>query len=180
MKVSNRGNALPLRPSLCDHYFLDNAPKATSTPRGADPVTDTGASQNGHQDGKEPDEDEAKRFSTSSELTQVTVSTTDLSSHGDELEIIDQKALSKNLQKYAVDRSQTTSIALSDVVVEMEHEGDTGEFPPPIPNSSPPSLEMEGIVDRHSLPPSLPLPSPSVSSKLLYHFPTHRYLTQEA
>lgn len=114
---------------------------------------DVGARQNGDQDGKDSNDDEARRFSTSSELTQV--STTDVSSHGDDLEqneLIDQMALNKNLQRHASEQSQK-SIALSDVVLEDAtvsgtRQGDTNEtalsfLPPPVPTSPPPSLEAE-------------------------------------
>ena len=135
---------------LC--YAKHADPVATSTPRSAQPVVDIGARQNGDQDGK--DSNEAKRQSTSSTLTQV--STTDISSHGDELEnddeLIDAVALNKNLQKHAREREQSQkSIALSDVVLEEAsvasgEGGRKGEVPPPVPTSPPPSLEMEGTI----------------------------------
>ncbi len=129
------------------HFFF-LGPVATSTPRSAQPVVDVGAGQNGDHDGK--DSNEAKRQSTSSTLTQI--STTDISSHGDELEnddeLIDAVVLNKNLQRHAREQSQK-SLALSDVVLEEASaasgaEGRRGEIPPPIPTSPPPSLEMEG------------------------------------
>lgn len=111
---------------------------------------DVGARQNGDYDGKDSNDDEARRFSTSSELTQV--STTDISSHGDDLEqndLIDQVALNKNLQRHTSEQSQK-SIALSDVVLEeatasgMRQEDTALSFlPPPVPTSPPPSLETE-------------------------------------
>ena len=114
---------------------------------------DVGARQNGYHDGKDSNDDEARRFSTSSELTQV--STTDISSHGDDLdqnELIDQVALNKNLQRHTSEQSQK-SIALSDVVLEEAtasgvRQVDINEtalsfLPPPVPTSPPPSLETE-------------------------------------
>lgn len=127
---------------------LDNLPRATSTPRSAQPVVDSEARQNSDHDGNDLNGDEAKRFSTSSELTQV--STTDVSSHGDDLEneLIDQAALNRNLQRHALEQSQK-SIALSDVVLEdatMGGRASAGDnhSPPPVPTSPPPSLEVEG------------------------------------
>ena len=75
-------------------------------------------------------------------MTEVSV--TDSSSHGDDLdnELMDQVALNKNLQRHCMEQSPR-SIALSDVQVEVEH-GTTGDPPPPVPNSPPPSLEVEG------------------------------------
>lgn len=139
---------------LKHNTITENLPVATSTPRSAQPVVDSGARQNGYHEGKDS-EDEAKRLSTSSELTQV--STTDISSHGDELEyeMIDQVALNKNLQRQAREQSQN-SVALSDVVLEeasLSSSRGVGKremaeasfgFPPPIPTSPPPSLEPEG------------------------------------
>lgn len=124
---------------------------------------DTGARQNGDQDGKDSNDDEAaKRFSTSSELTQV--STTDISSHGDDLEteLIDQVALNKNLQRHTSEHSQK-SIALSDVVLEdataaVTRKGDTNNeasfsfLPPPVPTSPPPSLETEEVRPSKWMP----------------------------
>ena len=113
-------------------------------------MVDTGARQNGDHDGKNSNEDEARRYSTSSELTQV--STTDISSHGDDLdnELIDQAALNKNLQRHMSEHSQK-SIALSDVVIEdvgtpkkSSNEASLSFLPPPVPTSPPPSLEPEG------------------------------------
>ena len=134
------------------------SPVATSTPRSAQPEVESGAGQNGSYEGKGFDEDEAKRLSTSSELTQV--STTDMSSHGDDLEneIIDQVALNKNLKRHATPpKDQSQSIALSDVVLEEASLGHAprkaGEMaepslglPPPVPSSPPPSLEAEGML----------------------------------
>lgn len=148
--------------TTADLSLVTSDPRATSTPiRGAQPVVDVGARQNGDQDGKDSNDDEAaRRFSTSSELTQV--STTDISSHGDDLEqneLIDQVTLNKNLQRHASEQSQK-SIALSDVVLEdataseARQLGDTNETalsflgPPPVPMSPPPSLENE--EDRSS------------------------------
>lgn len=133
--------------------IADKLPVATSTPRSAQPVVDSGARQNGDQEGRDSNEDEAKRLSTSSELTQV--STTDISSHGDDLdnEMIDQAALNKNLQKHAREQSQN-SVALSDVVLE-EASASKGEMvevslgiPPPVPTSPPPSAETEGKMNH--------------------------------
>lgn len=130
--------------------YVSDLPKATSTPRSAQPVVDTGARQNGDHDDK--DDDEAKRFSTSSELTQI--STTDVSSHGDDLEneLIDQAALNKNLKRHVSEQSQK-SIALSDVVLEeatatgsvSNNETALSFLPPPVPTSPPPSLEAEEV-----------------------------------
>ncbi len=113
---------------------------ATSTPRGAEPVIDMGAYRNGDYEGNEPNEEKAKRLSTSSELTQV--STTDISSHGDDLddEIIDPVALNINLQNHQ------KSIALSDIEVKMDSWLQDSQPPPP-PTSPPPSLDDdEGTV----------------------------------
>lgn len=124
---------------------------ATSTPRGAQPEEDFGARQNGDSEGNAFNEDEAKRLSTSSELTQV--STTDISSHGDELEneMIDRVTLNKNLQEVGSGVHSPNSVALSDVVLEeasLSRRGEMAEaslgYPPPIPTSPPPSLEPEG------------------------------------
>lgn len=127
---------------------LSDLPRATSTPRSAQPVVETGARQNG--DHRDSNEDEAKRFSTSSEFTQV--STTDISSHGDDLdnELIDQVTLNKNLQRHVSDQSQRSIAALSDVVLEdtTSAVATLSFLPPPIPTSPPPDLETEGSVDR--------------------------------
>ena len=115
-------------------------------------MVDSEARRNGDHDGNDSNGDEAKRFSTSSELTQV--STTDISSHGDDLEseLIDQAALSRNLQRHASEQSQK-SIALSDVVLEDATMGGSASAgyaenhsPPPVPTSPPPSLEVEGKI----------------------------------
>lgn len=138
------------KPALC----VSDLPKATSTPRGAQPVVDTGARQNGDHDDKDSNDGEAKRFSTSSELTQI--STTDSSSNGDDLEneLIDQAVLNKNLKRHISEQSQK-SISLSDVESEDassagSRKGDSNEaafsfLPPPVPTSSPPSLDADEI-----------------------------------
>ena len=134
---------------------------ATSTPRSAQPVEDVGARQNGdHEEGRDSN-DEAKRLSTSSELTQI--STTDISSHGDDLdnELIDQAELNKNLRRAAGERSQN-SVALSDVVLEEASLGRKGEiaeasldFPPPVPTTPPPSLSLDDLTQGRHKSPSL-------------------------
>lgn len=134
-------------------FLADHFPRATSTPRNAQPVINSEARKNGGQEDDKDSIDEAKRLSTSSDLTQV--STTDISSHGDDLEneLIDRAALNKNLQNNALEHSQK-SIALSDVILEESSVGKKSEtnegFPPPVPTSLPPSLDMDGKNNKSS------------------------------